>query len=559
MAEVALLPASRATQEVAHILDDVFTLCRIPFVYDFIFTADPVADISILTAPVQNEHAIAARITVSGTETTASYAHVFDFSCDTFFCSVPAFSVGAVTVGFATQERASDASHAALNASVEHVSCARYVRDDERGVILMLSENPATGITEVDCMSHRSTRKRTRVCARFHTNSLHSNLKSTKGVLHPDDLAEALSYLNVSYERRACPMCMMAGSGECGCVLPFRRPAHPLDFRNERGNMRLHTGLYQGGCTVRLFNDALPCVITSLSTRSVIRGSLDRRVVSRLTKYAVQDRMSKLKVNPFSPVASLPTPRHCDIASCPADDAQAVDPLMQGDLTASVMLPDESFLQDTGLLQSSSPPSLFLGDKLIEDPTPFIPAPLGTGTTVLDFAMLQSGSKVGSDRGTEQSISGVEDGRARTEQQDGGSSSDGGMSTHSATQNNGDIVRTESGRESSARRKRSGSQSESCAKRARGWDETEGKLEGKELRAALRKQRNREAAAKSNVKRKIRNEALRRDLAEVSKRATELRAMEKVLREENVRLRVLATERKFNVSAHLTHIQIARS
>lgn len=554
MSEVALPPALRATPEVAHVLDDVFTLCRIPFVYDFMFTADPVADISILTAPVQNEHAIAARLTVSGTETTASYAHVFDFSCDTFFCSVPAFSVGGVTIGFATQERASDASHAALNTSVpiERVSCARYVRDDDRGVFLLLSENDATGVTEVDCMSHRSTRRRTRVVARFHTDTLHRNLRSSKGVLHPDDLAEALSYLNVSYERRACPMCKMADSGECGCVLPFKRPAHPLDFRNEQRNMRLHTGLYQGVCTVRLFNAALPFVITNLSTRAIIKGSLDKRVISRLNRYAVQDRMSKLTLSPFSPVASLPAPRICDNATRGPEDAQVdVDPLLQEDLTAPLMLPDESFLQDPGLLQSSSLPSLSFGNELIEGPMPLLSAPLGTGTTVLDVSMLKAGSKVGSDRGTEQSISRVvksDVGR------DGGSSSDGGMSaTHSTTQNNGEALGTESGR------KRSGSQRASSAKRARVSDETERTLDGRELKAELRKRRNREAAAKSNVKRRIRNEALRKDLAEVNERVTELRAMEKVLREENVRLRGMATQRNFKVSAHLTHIQIARS
>lgn len=65
--------------------------------------------------------------------------------------------------------------------------------------------------------------------------------------------------------------------------------------------------------------------------------------------------------------------------------------------------------------------------------------------------------------------------------------------------------------------------------------------EDKEQRAALRRQRNREAATRSNMKRKLKNDRLKSDLQESRGRAAELRARELVLREENIRLRRMLT------------------
>lgn len=503
----------RPSLEVVQILDDVFTLCRVPFVYDFIFTADPVADISILTAPVQNEHAIAARITISGTEKTASFAHIFDYASDLYFCSIPAFSVGNITVGFATMEPASHSNRAGLNAvATERVQCNRYVRDDEKGVFLMFAENCETGMTEVDCMSHRSPRKRSRVCARFHTKTLRTQLRSSKGVLHPEELSNSLSYLSVATERRACPLCQADGNSKCGCVLPFRRPAHPLDFRNERWNMRLHTGLYEGGSTIQLFSSALPFVVTALSTRTIIKGSVDPCVIARLNKFAVQDRMSLLKVSPFGHVGC-------------GENTECED--AEGEVGHDRELA-ESMLQEPMGFSGQSFSSLSLGDVLAVGSTPMAGTPVKAGPNLLDTMS----TWVGSDQslGTESSNKAIMD-----EEEEGVIDLEAITGTGTGTDTR---------------------QSGSTGTTSRQTGTANGVAEGMVDKAERRRQRNREAAAKSNVKRKIRNETLRRNLKEVNEKAEYLRGVEKKLREENVRLRGLATERMIRVSEHLTHIQI---
>lgn len=85
----------------------------------------------------------------------------------------------------------------------------------------------------------------------------------------------------------------------------------------------------------------------------------------------------------------------------------------------------------------------------------------------------------------------------------------------------------------------SGNRGEPALKRSRtrtdGRDKKETLTE--EEKAEIRKKRNREAAARSNLKRKIRNESVRRELAKLTQQAVRLRVQETMLRDENTRLR----------------------
>lgn len=442
--------------EVESILDEAFSLCRIPFVHDFMFTTDPVADISILTSPIQMQHAITARISMTGTENSSKFGHAFDYCNDFFFYTVPAFSIECMTVGFSMQQPIKggyneDASRldciqtcvmqGPLNGN--GVQCSRYVRDDENGMFVILAENNNTGLTELECMKQQTTRKRKRICARFRTERLRRNLQTNRGILHAQEMSRSLSLLSVAYERRSCPLCYAIDGGECkDCTLPFRRPAHSLDFRNERRNMSLHTGLYEGGSTMRLFNmDQLPYILTELSTTSVIKGSLNHEFISKMNQFAVMDRMKFVRLNPFEKF-------------------------------------DGGFLAFGGLNGCE-------GDIDIAKVVPEI------------FGQRDERDMVGN----KEKDKGID------------------MTTEKKV--------------------------------------IEKKKSDKEVKAELRRIRNREAAAKSNVKRKERNEALRKELAAAHKRAAELRSLEKNLREENVRLRSLAAKQRVSVCSHLTHIQIA--
>lgn len=84
----------------------------------------------------------------------------------------------------------------------------------------------------------------------------------------------------------------------------------------------------------------------------------------------------------------------------------------------------------------------------------------------------------------------------------------------------------------------SGSREPALKRRRTRTDGREGKdTLTEEEKAEIRKKRNREAAARSNLKRKIRNESMRRELAKLTQQAVRLRVKETMLRDENTRLR----------------------
>lgn len=507
--------------DVKLVLDDIFSVCRLKFVHDFVFTPDPSADISVLTSPTQSQHAVSALITISNVETTASYAHVFDFACNLNYAATPAFSVGPITLGFSTQEPATDTTNASINSLVagpDRVLCNRYVRDDEKGIFFLISDNHHTGVTEVDCCRLLNSRKRIRVCARFTTDSFKEKLQNMNGNITPEHFASSLSYLNVAYESRICVVCGGPPTVNCGCQLPFVCPSHPLDFSVQKKNMAVHTGYFEGASTARLFNNAKPFVLATLASKSAIMGTIDQDVIQRLSRYAVQIRMRQLSLSPLSssviqshlllPGALLQTCHEEQPVSSPIEN---VSP----DVVEFDAVTLEGVALDTAKRINEYPalPTISSGGLLDDISLPLV------------------------DEAVEEVLSSANGSTIDSNERTASLSSDASASVTPQSNN---------------------TQMNCIANMERPADAPKAPT-SRELKAELRKQRNREAAAKSNIKRKLRNEALRRDLKEIVEKATELRAVERRLREENVKLRLLASEKNIRVSSHLRHIQIVQS
>lgn len=547
------------------ILQEVFTLCRIPWIYDFIFRADPAADISMLLAPVQKRHALSARIFVHATETSSRYAHTFDFNKELMFYSIPAFSIGSITAGFCVEQPA----HAAKrdDAAPDSLQCIRFIRDDRAGVFLHISENERTSVTEVDCLTHKSSTRRTRVRMKFDMHSLRTVLRTPRGILYPADIASSLIYLNVSDEKRSCPVCKDPTATHCSCTLPLRRPHHPLDFQFEASNMGLYTGFYQGATVVRLCS-AGHCVINAtLQSGSVIQGELNADITAKLHKMAVLDRLTRVKERPASLVMPA-SPLNLN-AMLAAEAPEEVEALVEGveqmpskpemldsdglfasePQVTSADLDDSSGLMDTG--------DLLAGMDNVDNVCAEAPRIQAERADLNVLALQDRGPGGG---GEEEDSSAVDDGN-------GCKVVNGGLG-RSVETGNGDITgersflgrcpswasRSSKRTELETEEKSSspngfgdedmqmgagGSQSSGAKSSGGGVDATTTATSGAvELdKAEIRKKRNREAAARSNLKRKLKNESVRRDLASLTQRAIRLRVKEMMLRDENTRLR----------------------
>lgn len=523
--------------EIANVLDDMFRLCRLPFVLDFLFTSDAVADITMLTSPVQTEHAIAARIQVSGSQirTAASVSRLVDYSADLYYSSVPAFSVDGITLGFCTSRpvRRTDPSRddatTACFATHSHPHYSRFVRDDMHAVMLTVTQNAPADLVEIDCVTHRSTRDRIRVSARFCASALLPALRAARA---SSVLQASLRWLSVAVERRPCPIC--ARQTLCSCPLPVHRPAHPLDFRHERANMTLHAGAFYGSASVRVFvgdgHAVHPCRADALRTRVVIQGCDDAAVVRLLCSIAVRERLSTLRVHPLattmSAAAALPTE---DVSAMLANKA-GVGTIISPWLIASANSP----LHDPDRANANLIPSRRQGDSL-DSLFAAVDAERESGVRAISNAKTDLGvhADVGIGRAMNAGMNVV-----------GGKTAKMGYAEQI---NRGNVEVYDYGE--------IGDENEDEDADVDGGGDGVGD-EGRLLRAEVRKQRNRVAAAKSNLKRKIRNQNLRRDLADVQQRAKDLQEVEKKLRSENVRLRILAQNLNMSVTAHLTHITI---
>ena len=562
------IPTASDTQQ---ILDEVFALCRIPWIYDFIFFADPAADISMLLAPVQKRHALSARVFVNAVETSSRYAHSFDFNKELLFYSIPAFSVGSITAGFCVEQLA-----ARVQKDKQLLQCIRFVRDDKNGIFLHVSENEHTGVTEVDCLTHKSSTRRTRVRMKFDMRSLRTVLKTRNGILNPTDIYPSLIYLNVSDEKRACPVC--GGSNpQCDCELPLQRPSHPLDFRFEASNMGLYTGFYQGATVVRLCS-AGHCVINAtLQSGSVIQGESNRELKTKLHKLAVVDRLSRLKERPVKlimPSEGVDVAEMMD-ADAAADvvaalskqagntnngtaSAQEKDKCSDATVYININGTETPEMQNLDMTRDSEK-ELSQKEHTLDTDALFANAEtdLNGGFETAE-ALLDTNELMGEMEGVVNADSKMTDTYAAETQ--GTSQIDlNGVMVRSGTCSSSSSKRGSSGCSSDMRGEKGNSDSDKTVvggegesgKSGKSVEEDGGDNSGKEKakekgvdkvlteeeKAEIRKKRNREAAARSNLKRKLRNESVRRDLACLTQRAIRLRVKEMMLRDENNRLR----------------------
>eukprot|EP00178_Gracilaria_changii_P010035 TRINITY_DN2924_c0_g1_i1.p1 TRINITY_DN2924_c0_g1~~TRINITY_DN2924_c0_g1_i1.p1 ORF type:complete len:603 (+),score=113.14 TRINITY_DN2924_c0_g1_i1:513-2321(+) len=583
------IPPASDTQQ---ILEDVFALCRIPWIFEFIFNADPAADISMLLAPVQKRHALSARIFVNATETSSRYAHTFDFNKELMFYSIPAFSVENITAGFCVEQLA-------RNKSKDALQCIRFVRDDTNGVFLHVSENQRTGVTEVDCLTHKSSTRRTRVRMKFDCRSLRRVLRTPKGILHPSDISSSLIYYNVSDERRTCPVCVDATAGDCDCKLPLQRPTHPFDFRFEASNMQLYTGFYQGATVVRLWSVGHGSINATLQSGSVIQGELNPEITHRLHRMAVTDRLAKVKENPFAlvmphgqPIAvnaaaheamahlgeNVDNDAAVNVFDISSNDEHRMSAIEMNDMAEPLLVAPHAAADVERMAEVAHTD---MAQKALVSDSLFDAGADVTNGDLEEADALMEAHEVLGEMHNVCSSNANEDQRARgaitplmekDRTTDGCTSSASLSSKREMSCTNGDGVDIEcvpllSGRGScenlrafeqccyemtdeDAQAGGESAEKAGCAdaqvKRKRSRSRTEGgqadddkvqRVLTEEEKTEIRKKRNREAAARSNLKRKLRNEKVRKDLANLTQKAVKLRVREMMLRDENTRLR----------------------
>lgn len=266
--------------------------------------------------------------------------------------------------------------------------------------------------------------------------------------------------------------------------------------------MGLYTGFYQGATVVRLCSAGRNVINATLQSGSVIQGELNAEVTARMHRLAVVDRLSRVKER----VGALVMP---------------MSPLDISGMLAGMVAEEEEVGKVDAIEKELEGEGIFGGEVGITgvdlDAVEGAGGLMDTGEMLVNLNEEEEnfGEGDGDDEGQDSS---------REEEEDEGGGEGENRASSSPAPYHLDVSPP------------SGSSAVNCLSSNSPGNSRSGKRGGDD-KAEIRKKRNREAAARSNLKRKMRNERVRRDLASLTQRAIRLQIKERMCREENTRLR----------------------
>lgn len=268
--------------------------------------------------------------------------------------------------------------------------------------------------------------------------------------------------------------------------------------------MMQFVGAYEGILKASALHGTLSVNSERIGSRIAIESGFDQALISRLSRWAVTDL---LKGAPQTPCFGLLP----EMAALPRAGEVGLD-----DIDMALGGLDSCLDMDFGLVSSeySAPGAETAPDVMGADGWPAGSSSCSSGTGVLVVERLEDSQGDGD--------------AAEAEAEASGGDEDLMNMVERITGGLGKERKAESGRTV-------------CIAPKRVLKQAEVEVGDQERRMALRKQRNREAAQRSNLKRKQRNDGLKNALRESYARAQELRAREILLREENLRLRKLSS------------------
>jgi hypothetical protein len=412
-------------------------------------------------------------------------------------------------------------------------SVGRYVRDTDDGRLLIIKHlGPSdhgppirTVISFLDTSSSTRTKRILIFCdgPTFKTGNI----------------LDSIRHCVTAADSRFCPLCNAPPNAQCGCKLPSLRPAHPLDFSRNHQIMSTYTGEYLG--TTR----ATFVIPTAAVGQQYLSGSL----------------LSSMRVNCYG----IGEPQHEDISA--VLQAFAVQLAISDAMPTRGVMPHvaqitaaseetECITPDPCSNDTSDMDSMFASlDAVVE---------AGGSGSAMDFVL--SSSSASQVTGAVPPLSPVPDVfRVSPGELDSRSSLSLGMgvfapkavaanatreiitSTAGSAGYAAPILQTENRAHLATGRgepvllglntRRDDERTSLDAEHRREVGEPSTSADDQVLRGIRRKMKNREAAARSNARRKAKNDMLKKGLIDAKLSATELRRKETRLREENLALR----------------------
>lgn len=290
---------------IPHLLS-ILNICKRPWIYEFLFNDDP-THLPIFTAPLYRNNAFSCDIAVTRFQPPV-IATPYGLRFDSSVVFVPAYSVGHISVGFGIEEKSYTCTQSFEDCVLpKNVTCSvdrhnelfRYIRDDHAGTLIMVYDYD--DCYHIEYCTHLSSTCRQRSSTRYKRDLLRAILRSD-GNIDQGKLLPAMVCLQVVDEFRQCPQCGAMPHQGCRCSLDFVRPKHSLDFVNHARQMTAHTGEYAGMVHLAKFDNGETNSHITLGSRISLRGCTAPNLVRRLTDWAIAKDLHRL---PQDPMASL--------------------------------------------------------------------------------------------------------------------------------------------------------------------------------------------------------------------------------------------------------------
>lgn len=511
------------------LLTTVFKLLQDGWVRDFVFKGDAITDISALTSPIQLQHAVAAECYASCYDPSGKYHGLFDNDVTCTWLLVPVFSVGELGVGIVLQEK-ENSTNRNLCSEKSQSSYVRIVRSTVDGSFVSVLDDHERNEIVIVYMSNISTVRRKRVFLRCRRDLLRNAMSSTSQI----DLGlaqQAILIVHDAEEVRFCPKCSAPPTDACGCKFTFLRPKHPIDYTHVTSSLVCHRGEFAGVARISLLSEGFPCAIGKLCAKSAIRSSTEPGVVYKLSRWGVQARMKEVAIAPPPLLSAVRLTK--DIAAALGYHPSNVSAFQEESASDSL----ESLLAGDTVQPSSERQSN--GCSLLQAPHMPVNNILQhsnlEGEVALDMTDCPSTENIAGAASAEEAVSDF----SKTSTGDRADYR-GPMLQQDNQRSTLDAVQMLTTSAATPHESSSASNQPVIAGRAvRAEPASRSRPKDTEImdRQMLRRIKNREAAARSNLRRKEKNDALKRSLKDARQRAQNLQARENELRMENNRLR----------------------
>lgn len=490
-------------------------MCHRPWVRDFLFSRDAV-HLSVMTSPLQAAQSMTPYFSESFVGRDSSSTGTVIAEVTGVAVMVPAFSADGVSLGVGVKQRTSATPvsmtggvHSFLGSIVcDHI---RYAMDEEEGATLTTRRNHVEGVVYVEIFKLVSPTQRKRIVLVFQEKEFLQVIYREGVHDQPKRLHDALAMIQVINEYRECQACGIALRPSCCCSFELQKSRHPMDFEAVKKNLFSQFGPFQGIETLNMYTRGTQVASAELGCRISVGLNVDKKLAHSLMKWALCDSVVHSTPNAMRHIMPL-TFGSTDEAE--ADMYGYIGDLDDVEGEDVVVRKVERYAREGEAIEFYNNASKraglslenYLHDYIQEKSKQFPNKVITEGSVVADM----DDSLELRDR---RSLDGAQRSSRHT-----------GSSTGIETANGAGCATSDAGGNSADRESIAGVSKEKLSKMMQ------------------RKEKNREAARRSNMNKKVKNDQLRHDLKTTRAAMIALQEREAALRMENSTLRKMVTE-----------------